>query len=219
MVEQEVKSLNKSFYSAWWVSRVSTIVMLAVTCVALSQAALLLWLFPLKEVKHVLLTAYNKDTQVIEIKPIGNNSKGQHKLMELYSKQFIVDLHTVDGQTEAIRYKKLITMTEEDVKDYVVKTLDMENQNATAKKLIADGITRSVVIRDCQDLSPEAPNTFRISWKLLELEKDTHVQKRTYFVSLVKAKSKVKTLSVEEEDLNPIGYTVIGYSIKAGTND
>ena len=100
-----VKHLNRQFYVAWWVSRAMAIIVFVLLFVILSLASGFLWLFPLKEVKPLLLTAYNKDTQIIKIEPIEKTTYGYIKLMEIYAKQFVVDLHTVDGQTEKSRLK------------------------------------------------------------------------------------------------------------------
>ena len=43
--------------------------------------------------------------RVIKIEPIEKTTYGYIKLMEIYAKQFVVDLHTVDGQTEKSRLK------------------------------------------------------------------------------------------------------------------
>jgi type IV secretory pathway component VirB8 len=186
--------------------------------VILSLASGFLWLFPLKEVKPLLLTAYNKDTQIIKIEPIEKTTYGYNKLMEIYAKQFVVDLHTIDGLTEKSRLKKLSLMTQDETTDYVDSVLNTENDNATIRKLMDANITRSVIIKNVNYLAPDAPNTWQIDWELLDINKDHTIQKRTNFSSVVTAETQIKQVSFDEEDLNPVGFTVIRYSIRLGNN-
>lgn len=218
MTDTSVKHLNRQFYVAWWVSRAMAILVFVLLFVVLALASGFLWLFPLKEVKPILLTAYNKDTQIIKIEPIAKTTNGYNKLMEIYAKQFVVDLHTIDGQTENSRLKKLLLMTEDETTDYVNSVLNTEDDHSTIRKLIDAKITRSVVIKNVNHLAPDALNTWRIDWELLEINQEHSVQKRTNFSSIVMAETQTKQVSFDEEDLNPVGFTVIRYSIRLGNN-
>lgn len=218
MSDISVKHLNRQFYVAWWVSRAMAIIVFVLLFVILSLASGFLWLFPLKEVKPLLLTAYNRDTQIIKIEPIEKTTYGYNKLMEIYAKQFVVDLHTIDGLTEKSRLKKLSLMTQDETTDYVDSVLNTENDNATIRKLMDANITRSVIIKNINYLAPDAPNTWQIDWELLDINKDHTIQKRTNFSSVVTAETQIKQVSFDEEDLNPVGFTVIRYSIRLGNN-
>ena len=218
MTDISVKHLNRQFYVAWWVSRAMAIIVFVLLFVILSLASGFLWLFPLKEVKPLLLTAYNKDTQIIKIEPIEKTTYGYNKLMEIYAKQFVVDLHTIDGLTEKSRLKKLSLMTQDETTDYIDSVLNTENDSSTIRKLMDANITRSVIIKNVNYLAPDAPNTWQIDWELLEINKDHTIQKRTNFSSVVTAETQIKQVSFDEEDLNPVGFTVIRYSIRLGNN-
>ena len=218
MTDISVKHLNRQFYVAWWVSRAMAIIVFVLLFVILSLASGFLWLFPLKEVKPLLLTAYNKDTQIIKIEPIEKTTYGYNKLIEIYAKQFVVDLHTIDGLTEKSRLKKLSLMTQDETTDYIDSVLNTENDSSTIRKLMDANITRSVIIKNVNYLAPDAPNTWQIDWELLEINKDHTIQKRTNFSSVVTAETQIKQVSFDEEDLNPVGFTVIRYSIRLGNN-
>ena len=217
-LEASIKHLNKDFYAAWWVSRAMAVMVFVLLFVVLALASGFLWLVPLKEIKPLLLTAYNKDTQIIKIEPIEKTTYGYTKLMEIYSKQFIIDLHTVDGQTEKHRLKKLSLMTQDETSDYIDSVLNTEQNNSIVKQLIDTNITRSVLIKNINNLAPDAPNTWQIDWELLEIDQHHALQKRTNFSSVVTAESQTKKLNFDEEDLNPIGFTVIRYSIRLSNN-
>lgn len=218
-LENNAKYLNKQFYYAWWVSRAMAIMVVVLLFAVLSLGSGLLWLFPLKEVKTVLLTGYNKDTQIIKIEPIAKTTYGYNKLMEIYAKQFVIDLHTVDGQTEKHRLKKLLLMAQDETKDYIDSVLNIDNLNAVIRQLIDANITRSVNIKNVNYLAPDAPNTWQINWELLETGKDQLIQKRISFSSVITAESQLKKVTAEEEELNPVGFTVIKYSVRLGVND
>jgi type IV secretory pathway component VirB8 len=214
MSKEVIEKLNHPFYGTWWAARTTSIVLIVLVFVVLAQASVIVWLTPLKEVKHVLLTAYDKDTQVVKVEPIEKTLYGWNKLMEIYSKQFVIDLHTVDGLTEKDRLKKLSLMASDEVEDFIENQLNFENPNALSRKIFDSGVVRSVRIKRVTSLAPDAPNTWQVEWELVELEPNANVQRSTHYISTIMAEGQTKIFNSTEEDLNPIGYTVIKYSLR-----
>ena len=136
------------------------------------------------------------------------------KLIEIKCREFVVDLHTFDGQTEAVRLKRLHTMTEDgDVIEYLDNFLNIENQNSDAKKLKENNVTRSVSIKHLNNLAPEAPNMWQVNWVLVETEKDGS-QRFINCVSVITAEAKERKLFAGEDNINPIGFTVSQYKMR-----
>jgi type IV secretion system protein VirB8 len=214
MNHKEIERLSKSFYSAWFASRVMGLGLLIMTCAFLSVCTALLYLMPLKELKPFLVSSYNKDSQVVNVEPLEVNTSSMQKLLEIKCREFVVDLHTFDGQTEAVRLKRLHTMTEDgEVIEYLDNFLNIENQNSDAKKLKENNVTRSVSIKHLNNLAPEAPNMWQVNWVLVETEKDGS-QRFINCVSVVTAEAKERKLFAGEDDINPIGFTVTQYKMR-----
>ena len=212
MIDKETKGLNRQFYASWLTSRLMAIFALLVMFGFACACSVILWLVPLKEIKPYLVSAYNKDSQVVKVEPLELNKPSLRKLTEIMCREFVVDLHTFDGQTEAIRLQRLSTMAADDVMDIVENFLNTENPVSVAKKLREEKITRSVKVQHVVSLSPEDPNMWRVDWELLEI--GDQVQKRTNYVSVITAETQTKTLRSGEDDINPIGFNVTAYSVR-----
>ena len=211
---KELEEINRPLLRAWWIERAMGIVIVSLVFAVLAEASVIAWMLPLKEIKHSLITGYNKDTQVIKVEPIEKSLSGWNKLMEIYSKQFVIDLHTIDGQTETIRLKKLSLMANEESLDYIENQLNMNNQNCIAKKIFEAGITRSVIIKRVTNLAPDAPNTWQVEWEVKEQDHEKEIQRSHRFISTLMAETTERIMNSGEEDLNPIGYTVIKYTLR-----
>ena len=214
--DKEAKEINAPFYCEWWVVKtVGTVVVILIFAV-LAEASVILWILPLKEKQPYLLTGYNKDSQVIKVEPIEKNTHGLSVLMGILSAEFVVNLHTIDGMTEAQRLKKLTLMASSETSDFIDTQLNMANSNSVAKKVFESGVTRSVHITGVTNLAPDAPNTWQVEWEAIENDSSTQVQRRNAFISTIMAEPQEKVFSSGDEKLNPIGYTVIKYTLRMG---
>jgi type IV secretory pathway component VirB8 len=211
-VDKELELLNRQFYASWLTSRLMTIFALLVMFGFACACSVILWLIPLKEVKPYLVSAYNKDSQVVKVEPLELHKSSLKKLTEIKCREFVMDLHTFDGQTEAIRFKRLSTMASDDVMVLIDNFLNIENQSSVAKKLQEEKIVRSVKVQHVVSLSPEDSNMWRVDWELLEIV--DQVQKHTNYVSVITAETQTKTLRSGEDDINPIGFNVTAYSVR-----
>lgn len=216
-LDKEAQEINRGFYCSWWVARVMGIGVITLIFAVLALSSVIIWLLPLKEIKYSLVTGYNKETQVIKVEPIEKTTYGWNKLMEILSKQFVVDLHTLDGQTEEQRLKKLSLMVDEETREFVENQLNMSKHNSSARKVLEAGVKRSVNIKSITNLAPEAPNTWQVEWEGLENDVNAEVQRRNHFISTITAETQEKTVHSGEEELNPVGYTVTRYSLRMGT--
>ena len=90
----------------------------------------------------------------------------------------------------------------------------MNNQNCIAKKIFEAGITRSVIIKRVTNLAPDAPNTWQVEWEVKEQDHEKEIQRSHRFISTLMAETTERIMNSGEEDLHPIGYTVIKYTLR-----
>ena len=109
MNNKDVKYLNRQFYASWLTSRLIAIFALLVMFGFACACSVILWLLPLKEIKPYLVAFYEKDKQVVKVEPVELEKPSSKTLVEFKCREFVTDLHTFDGQTEAIRLKRLST--------------------------------------------------------------------------------------------------------------
>jgi len=215
MNKKEIDRLNKPFYSSWFASRMLGLGFLIMSCGFLMMCTAFLYLMPLKELKPFLVSSYNKDSQVVKVEPLEVNADSMRKLIEIKCREFVVDLHTFDEQTETVRLNRLHTMVEDGspVVEYLENFLNTENQNSDAKKLKENNIIRSVSVKHINSLAPEAPNMWQVNWVLVETEKDGS-QRFINCVSVITAEARERKLFAGEDDVNPIGFTVTQYKMR-----
>jgi len=214
MNKKELDRLNKPFYSSWFASRMLWLGFLLMSCGFLIMCTAFLYLMPLKELRPFLVSAYNKDSQVVKVEPLEVNVNSMRKLIEIKCREFVVDLHTFDGQTEVIRLNRLHTMVDDpSVIEYLENFLNTENQNSDAKKLKENNVTRSVSVKQVISLAPTAPNMWQVNWVLAETEKDGS-QRFINCVSVITAEARERKMFAGEDDINPIGFTVVQYKMR-----
>jgi type IV secretion system protein VirB8 len=97
--------------------------------------------------------------------------------------------------------------------EYLENFLNIENQNADAKKLKENNVTRSVSVKQVISLAPTAPNMWQVNWVLTETEKDDS-QRFINCVSVITAEARERQLFAGEDDINPIGFTVTQYKMR-----
>ena len=63
-------------------------------------------------------------------------------------------------------------------------------------------------------MAPEAPNSFRVEWMAHDQNKNNgEVKQSQKFLSVLTVMLSEKLIEVEYEDINPIGFTVIKYTV------
>jgi type IV secretory pathway component VirB8 len=214
--DAEAKAINAPFYCEWWVVKTVGTVVIVLLLAVLAEASVILWILPLKETKPYLLTGYNKGSQVIKVEPIEKNTQGLNILMGILSAEFVSDLHMIDGVTELQRLKKLSLMANSETIDFIETQLNTANSNSVAKKVFESGTTRTIQIKGVTNLAPDAPNTWQVEWEAIDHDSSTEVQRRNAFISTIMAEPQEKIFSSGDEKLNPIGYTVIKYTLRIG---
>ena len=147
-----------SFYSHWWMSRALLITAVVLLLTNLCLVSILFTLFPLKEVRPMLLTVQDKSNQVVKVEPIEKNTKGEALLMETLSRQFVLDRETIDCHSEPIRWERLALFGTEALNTSFSEQMDLRHNHSPLKMFCERKIHRSVKILSSVSLAPSAPH-------------------------------------------------------------
>lgn len=209
----------ESYKAAQMMARLSTICAVVLGLVVIALVCLIIVLFPLKEVRPMLVTLKDKGEQVVRIEPITRNEKATTLLMETLSRQYVTLRETIDLQTEDVRWKQLSLMTGPQLNDEFMSLMKPENQDSPFKKRLDDNVTREVEILSSTSLAPSAPNIFQVEW----ISRDRHkgqVIGQGHWVSTLTVSLEPHEVSFEDQYINPIGFTVTHYTLaQKGSSD
>lgn len=209
----------ESYKAAQMMARLSTICAVVLGLVVIALVCLIIVLFPLKEVRPMLVTLKEKGEQVVRIEPITRNEKATTLLMETLSRQYVTLRETIDLQTEDVRWKQLSLMTGPQLNDEFMSLMKPENQDSPFKKRLDDNVTREVEILSSTSLAPSAPNIFQVEW----ISRDRHkgqVIGQGHWISTLTVSLEPHEVSLEDQYINPIGFTVTHYTLaQKGSSD
>ena len=202
----------ESYKAAQMMARLSTICAVVLGLVVIALVCLIIVLFPLKEVRPMLVTLKEKGEQVVRIEPITRNEKATTLLMETLSRQYVTLRETIDLQTEDVRWKQLSLMTGPQLNDEFMSLMKPENQDSPFKKRLDDNVTREVEILSSTSLAPSAPNIFQVEW----ISRDRHkgqVIGQGHWISTLTVSLEPHEVSLEDQYINPIGFNVTHYTL------
>lgn len=202
----------EAYRAATLMARLSTIcaVVLALTSIAL--VCVIIALLPLKEIKPMLVTIKDKGDQIVRIEPIERNEKATTLLMETLSRHYVTLRETIDLQTEDVRWKHLSLMTGAELNHEFLESMTLENADSPFKKRQEQKVTREVQILSSTSLAPSAPNIFQVEW----ISRDRHqgqIIGQGYWISTLTVALEPHEIPIEDQYINPIGFTVTHYTI------
>jgi type IV secretion system protein VirB8 len=91
--------------------------------------------------------------------------------------------------------------------------MDPRETHSPFKQFKDRGITRSVKILSSVHLAPSAPNVWQVEWASTDRDQKTGVETQGYWISTLTAECQTRAVHLEDQYLNPIGFTVIQYTV------
>ena len=218
-MKQKSIDTGQSFYALWWVARTSSIGCIVLFLSNLTLAAIIWSLFPLKEIRPMLFSTTEKANQVVRIEPMEKGSQGFLLMMESLARQYVELRETFDFQSEPHRWKKVDGFSSTELSALFQQQMDPRESSSPCKQFKDRGITRSVNIISSVHLAPSAPDVWQVEWESIDQDPKTGLQTRGHWISTLTAACQTRAVNLEDQYLNPIGFTVIQYTVntKHGT--
>jgi len=204
---------GQSYQALWWVARTTTIACIVLFLVNLSLAAVIWALIPLKEIKPMLFTSSTKANQVIHIEPLEKGTKGLELLMETLARQYVELRETFDFQTENYRWQKVCWFSSPELGDAFQYQMSKQASNSPFEQFKQRGFTRAINIISSTSLAPSAPNVWQVDWESLDRDPKTGLETRSLWISTITAECQERAVNLEDQYINPIGFTVIHYTV------
>jgi len=201
---------GQSYRVMAWVARVSTLGMIVLGMLCIALVCLVIQLFPLKENRPYLLVLKDKGEQVAQIEPIALVTKGLNLLMEGLCRRYVALRESIDGLSEEERWKEVNFLSSEEIWQDFDNTMNLKkNQNSPLKKHREDKVTRGIAIKVSSKI---AEGVWQVEWESLTHHQGQELEKHSW-VSTLQVELRPNTVKIEDQFINPIGFTVVGYTV------
>ena len=132
------------------------------------------------------------------------------------SRKYIELRESIDLQTEVRRWQEVAWLSEADVFEQFRKLMGRDNKDSPFERMKAERITRTVNIATFNILYPphkaEPSATFQVEWEAVDYRQGQEIDRRRW-VSTMSVQFKPQLVRAENRLINPIGFTVVGYSV------
>ena len=201
---------GQSYRAMAFIARVSTLGMIVLGMLCIALVCLVIQLFPLKENRPYLLVLKDKGEQVAQIEPIAMDTKGLNLLMEGLCRRYVSLRESIDGLSEEERWKEICFLSSEDVWQDFDNTMNIKkNQNSPLKKHREDKVTRGISIKVSSKI---AEGVWQVEWESFSSRKQEELERHSW-VSTLQVELRPGTVTIEDQFINPIGFTVVGYTV------
>ena len=190
-------------------TRFFAIYSIAVTCLCVILASVLQSVFPLVRVQPMLLTTDSQERQIVKVEPFSQGTPGFELMTQVLCKEYVEIRNSIvrDGKVMGGRWAP---------NGYIWRRTSPQMYDAFAKEMRdvlkeADrrGITRSV--RILADPIKVDEHFYQIEFETIDTEGTTE-NRQKWMASLV-VDYRPQKVEFQERFMNPLGFTVTGYSV------
>lgn len=199
LIEQQAKTSN-----------IKTYCVLILGAVTIIQGIALVMLMPLKQVKPYFIPIAEKQGEYFYRMIPANDLRGSQlaEITRVFLRNYVIDRHTIDSTTKAYRGRKLALQSAPEVLAEIRKEYDQINTN------MPDVKRRIEIVRDIM----VQPFLHQIEFNTIDTMPDGRTAKKSWVVNIgyTLAGINAPMMELKSEDvndnLNPLGLTVTGYS-------
>lgn len=206
-IPEKAIDLGQSYRLQMWTSRTLLIVCIGLFMSNIFLALCISFLLPLKEIQPMFLTTNDRVDQIVKVEPVAIGKPSDKLLSEKMARKYLIKRETVDLQTEEIRHKQVQLLSSADV----FKTFKnvIENDDDFLKKATEDKLTRSILVKSISWLTD---NKMYIEYEAVDSHFDQETDRRV-MVAVITFEYRPQRIKYEDVYLNPVGWTVIAYSL------
>lgn len=189
---------------------------LGLICITLGVA--LVGILPLKEIRPMLIGISDESQQVVRIEPLKDNLKGINLLIEKLLMHYVKQRETIDGITESERFGEVANMTSTKLWNEFWNFMKSDNPKSPLKAFFDSYLRREVHVKRCLSLQATAKNTYRIEWTSIDRRHGEEVKRQDWITTLA-ITFEPQNVKVEDRYMNPLGLTVMHYTVSKKEDD
>lgn len=207
---------GQSYRVALWAARALGVACVVEGLAIAFLASLVLSLLPLKEVVPMFITTGESRDRVVRVEPFEIGMHGFDVLAETMARRYIELRETIDLQSEVRRWQEVANLSAADVFNEFRSFMGRENKSSPFEKMKAERITRAVEVKAVSLVYPPTPAeptaVYQVEFETVDSRLSQEIERRRWVASLAVA-FEPKSVRYEDRYLNPVGFTVTGYSV------
>lgn len=194
-----------------WTARAFAIITAISLCCNIVLILAIMQVLPLYRVEPFLLTFQNKEEQVYNIQPIKGHMEDQKAITEVFVRQYVLLRSSFDRDVQEMEARWMPGGPVQEMSSSAVYTEFLEKTAKKALDLIrARSLQRNVRILTVNELGR---GLWQVEYETQDMYPDSPAPEVNYWTASLRIAYNRKSVKYGERLKNPVGFTVIRYSL------
>lgn len=194
-----------------WTARAFAIITAISLCCNIVLILAIMQVLPLYRVEPFLLTFQNKEEQVYNIQPIKRRMEDQKAITEVFVRQYVLLRSSFDRDVQEMEARWMPGGPVQEMSSSAVYTEFLEKTAKKALDLIrARSLQRNVCILTVNELGR---GLWQVEYETQDMYPDSPAPEVNYWTASLRIAYNRKSVKYGERLKNPVGFTVVRYSL------
>ena len=194
-----------------WTARAFAIITAISLCCNIVLILAIMQVLPLYRVEPFLLTFQNKEEQVYNIQPIKGRMEDQKAITEVFVRQYVLLRSSFDRDVQEMEARWMPGGPVQEMSSSAVYTEFLEKTAKKALDLIrARSLQRNVRILTVNELGR---GLWQVEYETQDMYPDSPAPEVNYWTASLRIAYNRKSVKYGERLKNPVGFTVVRYSL------
>lgn len=194
-----------------WTARAFAIITAISLCCNIVLILAIMQVLPLYRVEPFLLTFQNKEEQVYNIQPIKGRMEDQKAITEVFVRQYVLLRSSFDRDVQEMEARWMPGGPVQEMSSSAVYTEFLEKTAKKALDLIrARSLQRNVRILTVNELGR---GLWQVEYEMQDMYPDSPAPEVNYWTASLRIAYNRKSVKYGERLKNPVGFTVVRYSL------
>ena len=194
-----------------WTARAFAIITAISLCCNIVLILAIMQVLPLYRVEPFLLTFQNKEEQVYNIQPIKGRMEDQKAITEVFVRQYVLLRSSFDRDVQEMEARWMPGGPVQEMSSSAVYTEFLEKTAQKALDLIrARSLQRNVRILTVNELGR---GLWQVEYETQDMYPDSPAPEVNYWTASLRIAYNRKSVKYGERLKNPVGFTVVRYSL------
>ena len=194
-----------------WTARAFAIITAISLCCNIVLILAIMQVLPLSRVEPFLLTFQNKEEQVYNVQPIKGRMEDQKAITEVFVRQYVLLRSSFDRDVQEMEARWMPGGPVQEMSSSAVYTEFLEKTAKKALDLIrARSLQRNVRILTVNELGR---GLWQVEYETQDMYPDSPAPEVNYWTASLRIAYNRKSVKYGERLKNPVGFTVVRYSL------
>lgn len=198
-----------------WTARAFAIITAVSICCNIILLLAIAQVIPLYRVEPFLLTFQNKEEQIYNLKPLGRSFSDSKAVTEVFVRQYVLMRSSFGRDITEVEARWLPGGSIQEMSSPSVYDDFLKN---TANRAL-DVMRKRHLMREVRVLTVNelGSNIWQVEYETRDMYPDSRTPEVNYWTASLKVSYRHKTVKYKERLKNPVGFTVVNYSLSRNT--